>query len=121
MRTFNQVADDYLAAWNERSEPHRTALIQSSWTADAAYIDPLAKATGFADISALIGAVQSKFPESRFSLNGRADGVGDYVRFSWALGPEGSPATVRGTDIVKRQGDRICSVVGFLDGAPEGR
>jgi hypothetical protein len=121
MRTFNQVAEDYIALWNERSELHRTALIQSSWTTDAVYVDPIAKATGLADISALIGAIQAKFPESRFTLNGLADGFGDYVRFSWACGPEGSPATFRGTDIVRRQGDGISSVVGFLDQAPEGK
>lgn len=121
MRTFNQVAEDYLVVWNERSESQRTALIQSSWTEDAAYVDPLANATGTTNISALIGAVQAKFPESRFTLNGPADGFGDYVRFSWTLAPAGSPATFRGTDIVKRQGDRIRSVVGFLDEAPDAR
>jgi len=76
------------------------------------------KGAGYAEIDGLIGAVQQRFPEFSFALLGTPDGYGDMTRFSWGLGPKGSEAVIKGTDVVRRDGDRIAAVTGFLDLVP---
>ena len=118
MRDANQVARDYIALWNETDATRRQALLTSTWTSDASYIDPLMSGEGHAGISALIDGVHKRFPDFRFSLTKPADGFGNRVRFSWGLGPEGSEPIIKGTDFVLRKEDRIASVTGFLDQVP---
>jgi SnoaL-like domain len=115
MRDANRLAQDYIALWNETDQKRRLALLADTWTTDASYVDPLMRGLGHREIDGLIAAVQAKFPAFRFALAKGADGVGDYVRFSWGLGPKGSDAVIKGTDFVVRDGDRIRSVTGFLD------
>lgn len=118
MRTAAEVAQDYITVWNEPDATRRRALLQSTWTAAATYVDPLAKAAGLSEIDAMIGAVQERFHGLTFSLSGKTDGHGSVVRFSWALGPRDGAAVVKGTDFVARDGDRIAAVTGFLDFVP---
>src|SRR5262249_36090644 len=120
MRDANKLADDYLALWNETEPVRRKALLTETWTPDATYADPLISGAGLMQIDDLIGAVQSKFPGFRFKLVKCAESMGDHVRFSWELGPPGGEAPIGGTDFVVRDGDRIKSVVGFLDRVPTG-
>jgi hypothetical protein len=118
MRTATQVAEDYIALWNETDAARRKSLLAKTWSPEAIYADPLMKGVGHAEIDALIAAVQLRFPALHFSLLGAPDGYGDVARFSWALGPTGGDAVVKGTDIVRRDGDKIASVTGFLDLVP---
>jgi hypothetical protein len=118
MRTADKLAEDYIAVWNERDSTRRMELLAATWTAGATYSDPLMQGTGHAGIDGLIAAVQLRFPSFRFALTGNADGHGDAVRFSWALGPEVGEPVVKGTDFVRRDGDKIASVAGFLDLVP---
>lgn len=119
MRTVTQVAEDYITLWNETDAARRAAMLAETWTPQASYVDPLMRGVGHAEITGLITAVQQRFPALRFTLLGAADGYGEVVRFSWALGPKGGEAVVKGTDIVRRDGDRICAVTGFLDLVPQ--
>jgi hypothetical protein len=119
MRTAKQVAEDYIALWNERSAERRAALLGDTWTPQASYVDPMMRGVGHAEVAALIAGVQQRFPALRFTLLGAADGYGEVVRFSWALGPEGGEAVVKGTDVVHRDGDKIAEVTGFLDLVPQ--
>jgi hypothetical protein len=118
MRTATQLAEDYIALWNEADTARRKSLLAKTWTPEATYVDPLMKGVGHAEIDGLIAAVQQRFPAFRFSLLGTPEGYGEVVRFSWALGPMHGDAVVRGTDIVHRNGDKIASVTGFLDLVP---
>ena len=118
MRTQTELAQDYITLWNETDAARRKALMARTWIAGATYMDPLMKGTGHAEIDDLIAAVQRRFPEFQFSLIGTPDGYGDVARFSWALGPKGSEAVVKGSDIVRRDGDSIATVRGFLDLVP---
>jgi hypothetical protein len=85
---------------------------------DATYIDPLARVAGRGEIAGLIGAVQAQYPVFRFASVGSADGHGEFARFSWSFGPENGEAVAKGTDFVRRDGDRIAAVTGFLDASP---
>lgn len=117
----NAVAAAYIETWNETDRERRMARLRRMWASDARYVDPLMAGTGLDQISELIGAVHSRFPEFRFALLGHADGYGDHVRFSWALGPQGQAAQeapIKGSDVVVLQGGRLQTVIGFLDQVP---
>jgi hypothetical protein len=118
MRTAAKLAEDYIALWNETDAARRRALLAATWTPDAMYLDPLMKGAGQGEIDALIAGVQQRFPTFRFTLLGAADGHSDVVRFSWALGPQDGDAIVKGTDFVRRDGDKIAAITGFLDQMP---
>ena len=113
------IATRYIACWNERDAERRRALLAALWTEEAVYVDPMVRSEGRAGIGALIEGVQARFPEFRFAPKGRADGHGDYVRFSWVLGPAGGEAVVEGTDFAVVSADgRLSDVTGFLDRVP---
>lgn len=114
-----EIAQRYIATWNETDPRKRAALLDGAWTEDIAYADPLAKAAGYDELSALIGGVQQRFPGFRFALIGEPDGYGDYVRLAWSLGPAGAPAPIEGSDVVTLAGGRIAKVIGFLDKVPQ--
>jgi SnoaL-like protein len=113
------IADRYVACWNERAGERRRTLLTALWTEDATYLDPLMRGEGREGIGALIEGVQARFPGFRFSVKGRPDGHADRVRFSWSLGPESGEGVVEGTDFAVLAGDgRLRAVTGFLDRAP---
>ncbi len=109
---MQQIVDRYLATWNETDPTRRAALIAQTFTPSASYTDPLASVIGHDQLSALIGAVQAKFPGLAFAQRGGIDVHNTFARFSWTLGPAG------GTDVITLHGDRIASVLGFLDTVP---
>jgi hypothetical protein len=116
--TPDKIAQQYIAAWNEPDAGRRRALIAETWAEDATYVDPLMAGRGHAEVDALMAGVQQRFPGFRFALIGKPDGFGDRVRFSWALGPDGADAPIKGTDFVRVEGGRLKSVTGFLDQVP---
>lgn len=119
MNDVNNLVDRYIAIWNETDAGQRQALIARTWTADARYVDPLMQSDGHAGLDAMIESVQQRFPDFRFSLLGKPDAHADRLRFSWALGPQGGDAVIKGTDFATVSKDgRLHSVTGFLDQVP---
>jgi SnoaL-like domain len=120
MTDAQSIAQRYIDLWNERDSAKRLEILGTNWTNDARYTDPLASVRGAAEISALIGGVQQRFPDFSFALIGKVDGFADNVRFSWALGPKGAAdAPIKGTDFASIKDGRIESVTGFLDQVPK--
>lgn len=113
------IAHSYLDTWNAADPQRRRALLESAWSESPSYVDPMMSGAGREQIDGLIAAVQHRFPQWRFSLLGTPDLHGAYLRFSWALGPEGADAPVKGTDFVVLEEGRIKEVTGFLDQIPE--
>lgn len=114
-----EIARNYIACWNEIDIDRRRALLDTVWSADAHYIDPLMQGKGRTEIGNLIAAVQARFPGHSFTLKEGAEGHNDRLRFSWTLGDnnarDGAPIA-QGTDFVLLTADgRIASVTGFLD------
>ncbi|MBK3734539.1 nuclear transport factor 2 family protein [Azospirillum brasilense] len=121
MTNAAHVAQRYIAVWNETDPDRRLALLVEHWSDDAHYLDPMAQANGHAGVNALIGAMQQRFPNCRFILQGTPDGHNGRVRFSWSLAPAGAAPIAGGTDFIRLAADgRIRSVSGFLDRVPEG-
>lgn len=114
------LAANYIAVWNETDAERRLALLESHWTEDARYVDPIMQGSGRAQISALVGGVHQRYPGFRFALKGSPDAHGDQLRFSWTLGPSGAEDLIEGTDFVRLEGGRLQAVTGFLDKVPAG-
>jgi hypothetical protein len=115
MTAFNQIADRYLASWNETDVARRKTALAEVFAADATYVDPALNGEGLAGIDAMIASVHQRFPGFRFTRIGEADGHNDRVRFSWALANGDSAPVVKGTDVATVANDRLASVVGFFD------
>lgn len=119
MHNAQEIAQNYIACWNEIDVDRRRALIETLWRADATYVDPLMQGAGRGEIEALIAAVHARFPGHSFTLKPGAEGHNDRVRFSWVLGSNNDRAAApvaHGTDFaVMAEDGRIASVTGFLD------
>jgi len=119
MINAQELAETYIACWNEIDIDRRRAMLETSWCADARYVDPLMKGEGRHEIDALIAAVHARFPGHSFTLKSGADAHNDRLRFSWALGSNGdrhAAPIAQGTDFAVIATDgRIASVTGFLD------
>ncbi|WP_448641852.1 nuclear transport factor 2 family protein [Geodermatophilus sp. URMC 63] len=62
MTASTDLADCYLAAWNETDTAARRALLDQVFTEDVTYTDPLADVAGRDGLDAAIAAVQAQFP-----------------------------------------------------------
>lgn len=119
MTATPDLADRYLAAWNETDPAARSAAMADLFTDDVRYTDPLGSADGRSALDATIGAVQERFPGFVFRLAGPADAHHDQLRFTWELGPAGQEAPIAGFDVaVVDDSGRIATVLGFLDRVP---
>ena len=119
MTDASKIAENYIAAWNESDAERRMTLLARDWTDGASYVDPIMSGKGRAEISALIGGVQQRFPGFRFTLIGEPDGYDGHARFCWGLGPaDAGDAPIKGSDVVTLEGGRLKSVIGFLDQVP---
>lgn len=108
----------YIESWNETDAAKRRALIRTTFTADASYVDPMMKSEGHDGIDQMLAAVQERFAGLSFKQVGKVDGYGDQLRFSWELGPKGGPSLAGGTDFATIESGRLATIVGFLDFAP---
>ena len=114
-----QIAERYIALWNEADTAVRQELLAQDWASDAIYIDPMMQGRGTAEIDGLVGGVHERFPSFSFKLIGKPDGHGEHVRFSWTLGPgDFVDAPFEGTDFLTVRDGKIHSVTGFLDRVP---
>jgi hypothetical protein len=53
------------------------------------------------------------------ATEGAPEGHGEFVLFSWRLGPAGAEASIEGSDVVVIADGRIARVIGFLDKIPQ--
>ena len=103
MPATTDLADRYLATWNETDPAARRAAVDDLFSPTARYTDPLADAEGRRAIEATIAAVQERFPGFAFRLLGSVDAHHDQLRFAWELGPDGAGGPDRG---LRRRGRR---------------
>ena len=114
--TASNIADHYLATWNEPDAARRHALVAALWSPQGRYADPLMSGEGHAGITSMIEAARSQFPGLRFTPRGQVDGHGEFARFSWSLGPTGGAPVAGGTDVARLDAaGRVVEVIGFLD------
>jgi hypothetical protein len=115
-----RIVDAYFAMWNEEDETARAALIETAWTADARYLDPLLEADGADGLSTMVETVHGHYPGHRFRRTSGVDVHHDQARFAWELvGPDGS-VTVAGLDVAELASDgRLRRITGFFGPLPD--
>lgn len=118
MPEAEKIVEQYIKVWNETDQARRQQLLRSGWTDNAHYVDPLARASGPQEISAMIGGVQQRFPGFTFKLAGMPNGHNGHIRFSWIFGPPDEDAPIEGSDVLSLEDGRIAQVIGFLDRVP---
>ncbi len=114
------VADRYIAVWNEPDAESRRQAVAALWTEDGTYTDPLAVVEGHEALAAMIIGVREQFPGLVLRLLGDIDAHHDVARFGWELVPEGGgESLVVGFDVaVVAAYGRLRNVYGFLDKGP---
>jgi hypothetical protein len=116
---LESVVDGYFAMWNESDPAVRAQTIQSTWTSDARYVDPMFAATGAAELDALVVGVHQAYPGHRFRLVGSIDTHHDRARWAWELYPESprdAPPVAVGVDFAVLAADgRLREVTGFFN------
>lgn len=116
---MSDLAETYLATWNETDPAARRILINELWAEDISYTDPMASVAGQDGLDSVIAAVHEQFPGFVFSALGQVDAHHQQARFRWGLGPSGDQPIIEGFDVVtiNDQG-QFSSVLGFLDKVP---
>lgn len=115
MSNLNDLADRYIAMWNETDAARRRDLIAAVWTDDGSYVDPMLQGEGHAGIDAMVKSVQERFPGHRFARTSNVDSHHDRIRFDWELGPAGGAFLVKGVDFGMIDGNRLKSITGFFN------
>jgi len=120
MDTLNEVITSYIGAWNETDPSRRRDKIAGAWSEDGSYLDSHRDGDGYAEIDAMIAAVQERFPGYRFRLSSGIEAHHNCVRFSWSAGgTENAPLFFAGTDFATLAPDgRLRTVTGFTDAIP---
>ena len=122
MTDHQNLAQQYVALWNETNPDTRQQAAQRLFTPDASYLDPQMQGSSPDGIAAMIGAAQTQLPGLRFRLSDQpVDAHHDYLRFSWLLGPDEQTDVAGGTDIVHLSNGKMRQVIGFIDFAPAGQ
>jgi hypothetical protein len=119
MPDMTELAERYIATFNETDAARRRQLLAELYTPDATYTDPHVELRGTEQLEAFIASTQERFPGWRFRLAGDVDAHHEQSRFQWHVGPAGSsePQYV-GFDVLVTDGGRVRSVYGFLDDEP---
>src|SRR5258708_16161779 len=89
MSDFTELAEKYIAMWNETDPPARRALISEVWASGGRYVDPLAAVTGHDEIDALVAGAQAQFPGMTFPLASAAYAHHHPPRLPSDLAPSG--------------------------------
>ena len=116
---MTDVAERYLACWNESDPAARRRMLDTHWSPDALYVDPMGEARGVDAVEATIAAVHAQFAGFVFTQLDDMDAHHQQARFRWGLGTPGQVPVVEGFDVVVIDDEgRIDRVYGFLDKVP---
>jgi hypothetical protein len=119
MTHLTALVDRYIAMWNEKDAPSRTALIADIWSDGASYVDPMLSGEGRDGIDAMVGQVQAKYPDHTFRRTSVVDAHNDHIRFNWSLATADEPPMVSGVDFGVVVDGRLQSITGFFEPAAQ--
>ena len=113
MNTISTIVENYFKMWNELDVENRNDIIQNLWTEEAVSVDPMAAATGHAEISAMVAGVQASYPGHRFNLAGDITEHHDRLHFRWEMKDAEENVQLAGLDSVRLEGNRFADLAGF--------
>jgi hypothetical protein len=112
---LESLVDRYCAAWGEFDAVRREQVLRDIWAENATYTDPRGRATGIAELTALIASVQASRPGAKWARTSVVDAHHGLVRFAWRVTLADGTALPEGIDFAEISPDgRILMVVGFL-------
>jgi SnoaL-like domain len=118
MQDVQTLVTRYLATFNETDGDRRRDLLGALYTADCTYTDPHVDLQGADQIDGFIEQTQARFPGVTFTLGSPIDAHHNQARFQWHAGPDDTPATFVGFDVIVTDDGRIRNVYGFTDVGP---
>lgn len=122
MSDLNAIVDAYLDVWNETDASARRTKIDSVWSKNGVYTDPMASVSGTDGFEQVVAGAQAQFGGLRFVRGKTYDEHHNIARFTWELVPaEGAEAIAIGFDVaVVGEDGKIQGVYGFIDKMPAG-
>ncbi len=109
------AVDAYFAMWNEEDPSARRRHIETAWTGDGTYVDPLLEAAGYEGLDAMVVGVHTQFPGQRFRRTSGIDAHHGRARFGWELAAPDGSVTVAGVDVAVFAADgRLAAITGFF-------
>jgi SnoaL-like domain len=119
MTDLSDTVDTYLSGWNEIDPQHRASIIQSVWASDGRLIDPPFAATGRDEITNMVAALQSQFPDHHFVRTSGIDEHHNHFRFAWDLVAADDSTALSGIDVGELSDDgTISRITGFFGDIP---
>ncbi len=80
-----EIAEQYIAAWNETDDARRNALLAQCWADNGVYVDPNVEVTGREALSRRIKEVQDGRPGAYLEFMSGTDAHHNVLRFLWRL------------------------------------
>ncbi|HMV98855.1 MAG TPA: nuclear transport factor 2 family protein [Acidobacteriota bacterium] len=119
MNNVTELVDRYIQMCNETDRARRQELIAGLWTETCTFADPMGQAEGQAGLDAMAQGLQDQFPGLKVRRISDVDAHHNRFRFAWEFGPEGGAALAGGVDFGVIVDNRLASITGFFDFAPE--
>ena len=117
--TLDEIVATYCAAWNERDEAARSALLDKSWGDNGVYEDPTGVVpAGRAALHAHIGFRQA-YPGAKIEATSKADQHHSKIHFTWRMVQPDGTVAIDGRDFGELDPTgRIAHIVGFFGPPP---
>ncbi|MCR6736239.1 MAG: nuclear transport factor 2 family protein [Afipia sp.] len=114
-----EIAEQYIAAWNETDDARRNALLAQCWADNGVYVDPNVEVTGRDALSRRIKEVQAGRPGARLEFMSGTDAHHNVLRFLWRLVRADGTCGDTSIDIGEVGPDgRLTKIIGFFGPPP---
>lgn len=113
------VAERYVAVWNEADPHRRRAQIEALWTPDGAHISPSYEVRGYPKLEERVNNAHDRWVASEgfvFRLRDEPAAHHSVIKLRWEMIPSsGGVAESLGVDFILLDGGRIRAVYQFIE------
>ncbi len=113
--TADLLRRNLFEVFDEADPVKRAAAIAALYVDEPVTADPHGETTGRAALSASVGKLHERFPQSRFTQLGEPEAHHNVGRIAWGHGAPGVPPTTIGLDVIVVEDGRIARLYTFLD------
>ncbi|TWE19606.1 transcriptional regulator with XRE-family HTH domain [Kitasatospora atroaurantiaca] len=123
MAGYNELADRYVALWNEKDPDLVRAAVAELWTEDGEYVNEVVHVRGHQAIAEQVAFAQQYYAErGSFAFRSSNDAVGHHhtVKFGWVLvsTENGEAASIGSNFFVLAEDGRVAGSYQFIDKPP---
>ncbi len=118
--TLDETVIAYCAAWNEKDEGARMALLEKSWGDSGVYEDPMGVVpAGRSALHAHIANFHQGYPGAKIVPTSKVDEHHGKIHFTWRLVMRDGSVAIDGRDFGEIDATgRIAHIVGFFGPPP---